>query len=157
MSETTDTTDEELHEPFDNYENARDELVSGLREAYAAGFAEALGTFDVDVDFDTSVDALTNNESIIESHHYYWEGRTLPLEPWLLNRFTTDDSRHPESPSYRVGTEITDCGDHGKIVDVHEDHDHDVYEVEYEDGGTNELTATELRRGLADGTIVVIG
>jgi hypothetical protein len=57
---------------------------------------------------------------------------------------------------YDERTTIIDCGDRGEIVEVHNDYDQDVYEIEYDDGETDELTATELQLGLADGTIEVV-
>jgi len=68
---------------LETWEEKMDELNGGLLKAYAAGFSQAVETFDVETDINTDVDALTNNEAIQMQHYYFWDGRSKPLELWL--------------------------------------------------------------------------
>jgi hypothetical protein len=77
---------------FDAYEEKLDELNEGLLEAYAAGFSQAVETFEVDADFSTDVTSLQQNGAVQESHYYYWDGRTKPLKFWLREQFGVDAS-----------------------------------------------------------------
>ena len=72
------------------WEERMDELNDGLLEAYAAGFSQAVETFDLDPDFDTDPAALKDNEKVQEAHFYYWDGRTKPLELWLEGGIADD-------------------------------------------------------------------
>jgi len=78
-------------ERFDEFVERLDELNDGLLEAYAAGFSQAVETFDIDADFDTSVSGLKKNGAVAENHYYYWEGRSKPLELWLREQFRLDE------------------------------------------------------------------
>ena len=75
---------------FDAYEEKMDELNEGLLEAYAAGFAQAVETFDVDAAFRTDVESLRKNGAVQESHYYHWHGQAKPLEFWLREQFGLD-------------------------------------------------------------------
>jgi hypothetical protein len=78
-------------EPTDleQYENKRDDLMQGLREAYEAGYKRALEDLEkTDEKFTT--DQIDGSEYISECHYYYWDGRTLPLEFWLQKQFGID-------------------------------------------------------------------
>lgn len=86
MSQDTSTDTEK--DSYDQYEAKLDELKASLRESYAAGFAQAIETFDVEAC--TDVSELKENPALGESHYYYWEGRQIPLEPWLRQQFGID-------------------------------------------------------------------
>lgn len=68
----------------EEYEEKSDELWEGLLTAYCAGFAKAAETFD---GRDLDVEGLKSNDLVSESHYYYWDGKTLPLEFWLQEQF----------------------------------------------------------------------
>jgi len=70
-------------EHFEAYEGKRDELKSGLLEAYTAGYIKALKDFDASPE----PEKYEGSEFLQKSHYYYWDGRTLPLEPWLREQF----------------------------------------------------------------------
>lgn len=78
-------------ERFDEFEEKMDELNDGLLEAYAAGFAKAVETFDVDPEFSTRVSNLKKNKTLAENHYYYWEGRPKPLRYWLREQFELNE------------------------------------------------------------------
>lgn len=77
-------------ERWDEYEEKLDELNRGLLTAYAAGFSQAVETFDLDPDFSTDVESLRENGAVAENHYYFWDGRTKPLEFWLREQFGID-------------------------------------------------------------------
>lgn len=94
MNSQQDTEGEERPTPQEALNERRAELNNGLREAYAAGLAKAVEQFDIDADFDTDVRSLKDNEFVAESHFYYWEGRTRPLEYWLPVQFGVEEYPH---------------------------------------------------------------
>ncbi|MDS0258540.1 helix-turn-helix domain-containing protein [Haloarcula sp. S1CR25-12] len=93
--------------PEDNFEDDEDEskideLNDGLLEAFAAGFSQAVETFDIDADFDTSVSALKDNDALAEHHWYYWDGRSKPLEYWLRAEFGTSPLTRKQRETLQV-------------------------------------------------------
>ncbi|MFC5277859.1 hypothetical protein ACFPM1_03625 [Halorubrum rubrum] len=72
---------------FEAYERKTDEVWEGLEESYAAGFSKAIEVFDIETDAPRDPSRLKETEFIGESHYYYWEGRTLPLESYLQEQF----------------------------------------------------------------------
>ncbi|WP_188127840.1 hypothetical protein [Halorubrum aquaticum] len=72
---------------FEAYEEKTDEVWEGLEKSYAAGFAKAIEVFDIETDAPRDPSKLKETEFIGESHYYYWEGRTLPLESYLQKQF----------------------------------------------------------------------
>ncbi|MHC3382099.1 hypothetical protein [Haloarcula sp. H-GB5] len=107
-------TDFETKNDADTYEEKRDELNDGLLTAYAAGFRQAVETFDIDADFDTSVSELKQNDAISEAHYYFWDGRKKPLQFWLrdllyYNRIDVDDlslETSDEGPVLCIGDSV---------------------------------------------------
>lgn len=86
----TDTSNEEAEQgAFEAYEDKLDELNEGLLEAYAAGFAKAKDVYDIDSGT-SDVQSLMKTKGVSESHYYYWEGRSKPLEFWLREQFDID-------------------------------------------------------------------
>jgi len=83
----TDGGQEPSEGDFEGYEEKLDELNDGLLEAYAAGFAKAVETSDIDPEFDADARKLKEVPVIQESHFYYWDGRQKPLKAWLRQHF----------------------------------------------------------------------
>jgi len=138
MSDHNDETEEysdgeQRDEQFERYEKRLDQLNEATLEAYAAGFAKAVDAFDMDRDVPTNPRELKQVEIIQESHYYYWDGKTKPLEPWLRELFLDDeqlvtdggdtlDARRATGIVKALasgGDEIT-CSDCGGTVDVSE-------------------------------------
>jgi len=87
----TDGGQEPRDDDFEAYEEKLDELNDALLEAYAAGFAKAVETSDIDPGFDADPKQLKELEVIQESHFYYWDGRQKPLKGWLREQFLDDE------------------------------------------------------------------
>ena len=71
------------------YENKRDDLFAGLQEAYEAGYKKALEDLE-NTDEPPTAEQIAGSDYIGECHYYYWDGRTLPLDPWLRAQFDID-------------------------------------------------------------------
>jgi len=87
----SDTEKEVEQTNFQMFEKKLDELNDGLLEAYAAGFSQAVETFDIDPNFSTDADSLKKNGVLQEAHYYYWDGRVKPLVNWLHEEFEVQD------------------------------------------------------------------
>ena len=68
--------------------------MDGLLTAYCAGFAKAAEAIDGQ---DPDVEDLKANDLVTESHYYFWEGRTLPLEFWLQDQFGVEQYEGDEA------------------------------------------------------------
>ena len=77
-------------ERWDEYEEKLDELNEGLLKAYAAGFAKAKEVYDIEKG-PSDHRELMQTEGVLESHYFFWDGRTKPLEFWLLEQFGLDE------------------------------------------------------------------
>lgn len=86
MSET-ETND---GEDFEAFEAKMDELNEGLLTSFAAGFAHAKDVYNIEQGPD-DYRSLMNTQGVSESHHYFWNGRTKPLEFWLREQFGLDE------------------------------------------------------------------
>lgn len=87
MSDVDATDGEQRDEDFEAYEEKLDELTEGLLEAYTAGYQKAMRDYDAEPD----PERMDGSGYIAESHYYYWDGKTKPLEPWLRDLFLDDE------------------------------------------------------------------
>lgn len=83
---------------YEKYEEKIDELRDGLREAYEAGYKKAIDDVENTGELPKKED-VEDSEYLAESHYYYWDGRTLPLEFWLRDQFDLDGETDEDQPS----------------------------------------------------------
>jgi hypothetical protein len=75
------------------FEEKQDELNEALLEAYAAGYAQAIGDHEIAEPHFEAADfrELKQAEYIQKQHYYFWDGRTKPLALWLPEQFGLGD------------------------------------------------------------------